>query len=278
MCSGKPLLKRNNCSYLYLEMKNQIRSLTLITMLLLYSCDDKITDPIASCQLKTKTIKPSGSVSSTVTYDYQESSVSKKITLKDSTGAVVSFEEYQLENGKPLKATFGIGTTMISRTYFEYSDNQLVKTKEYGIAGSGDEILIYTRSFTFENSKLKRSDYQFANGNSFYDIYTFSGDNIETIKAYKSGTNELTEIDTFVYDDKKNPNYNPHTSKVGLPLTTSKNNVIHYQITSYSHQPSIPEADYIYEYNETGYPTSMKFKVPDGRIIFQEQYSYTCTL
>lgn len=238
--------------------------------------DEEGTAPPISCIIASKKyIYPDKTFNETK-YTYTSSRL-QKIEEHNSTGKLLLEQEYEFSNGRAVKLITSNSTGKLAETLFTYDGDKLKKMEHLEKKADQSFGKLYEKTFEYTGDKISRVNYTFFNGGSaFYALYEYTGDNITTVKAYETTSEQLLEENYYHYDDKANPFYQMHLLRAGQVQEASKNNVIHSKIVAHRHVPQLPEVSYTYEYNSTGNPSKKVVNAPGWGSIAEEIYSYTC--
>jgi hypothetical protein len=239
--------------------------------------DEEGPAPPISCTIASKKyIYPDKTFNETK-YTYTSTGRLQKMEEHNSTGKLLLRQEYEFSNGKAVKLITSTSTGKSAETVFSYDSDKLKKIEHLEKKADQNFSKLYEKTFEYTGDKISRVNYTFFNGSSaFYALYEYTGDNITTVKAYETASEQLLEENYYHYDDKANPFYQMHPFRAGQVQEASKNNVIHSKIVAHRHQPQLPEVSYTYEYNSTGNPFKKVVNAPGWGSIAEEEYLYTC--
>jgi hypothetical protein len=185
------------------------------------------------------------------------------------------YENYIYQQGLLSKITKSGNNGEFAEERFFYTNGQTTTVEYWQKDSSATLQKIHSIAFEYSGGQLTRSTSTFYNGSpSYYSIYNFSNGNLISVKAYNLTTHALLEEDFYAYDNKINPFHLLTPQYIGNPVSSSKNNVVHYKIVSYKHVPTNPELSFEYGYNDKDYPVKKYIVGASGNRYLDESFSY----
>lgn len=200
--------------------------------------------------------------------DSGQSTTSEDVKLKSISSETSITEIYYSGNQLNYIETerFGEG---IFKTVYIYENGVIVGQKDYenGIYKANED-----NTYIYDNGNIIKAS-GVEDGILFLHEYTYNSSNQMTVDAqYNDGVyccSSIYEYDSSgnvnygsgYYDNKKNPIYYVFPEAFNKIKKTSKNN-------------AVDSGKYIYEYNESGFPTKKKTKDENGSIIKTELFQY----
>jgi hypothetical protein len=160
---------------------------------------------------------------------------------------------------------------------YRFSFNKgMVSSIEYWLINENGLLKRWNkRTFEYDNQYITKTITEnFDDSNHYYTLFLHKNQNVIAVKVIDFRSQEVVEETTYEYDNNPNPFLNKFPEYYGLPISSSKNNVV-FQKTSYKNSNKTDtELSFHYDYNKSGLPIKKYIKGKQGQLFFEESYSY----